>query len=59
MGERRWSGGLIKVSGRQSLRQLNFVSDNERYRLVGINVPVSTVLLNERLAYFLWYFNEC
>lgn len=57
--EKHWPEELFKVPGRQSLKQLNFVNDKERNCLVSVNVPVRTALFNERLAYFLWYFNKC
>lgn len=45
---------LFKVSSRKDLRQLNFVSDKERHLLVGVTVPIMSVIFNERLAYFFW-----
>lgn len=54
-----WPEELFKVSGMQSLRQLNFISDKGGHGLVGVRVPAMTVLFNERLASFLGYFQEC
>lgn len=43
----------FKVLGRQSLRQFSWVSDKERHLLVGVTVPVVSILSNDRLPYFL------
>lgn len=54
MDKKRWPEKLFKVSSRKGLRQFNFSSDKERHLLVGVTVPVMSVLFNERLAYLLW-----